>query len=68
MDLHLNCKSDNVIYIARCKNCVNDTQCYFGQTCNAFHLRLNGHRNYFKTENRAFEKSALSMHIYTEHI
>jgi hypothetical protein len=79
LDFSLNCKSDNIIYLARCKHhsssetelrliCIDDNQCYFGQTCNACHLRLNGHRNCFKTENFAFEKSALSMHVYSDHV
>ena len=29
---------------------------------------MNGHRSSFKTENCAFEKSALSMHIYSDHV
>ena len=70
LDFSLNCKSDNVIYVARCNICLsnNETQLYFGQTCNRFNVRLNGHRACFKTENFTFEKSALSMHIFTEHV
>ena len=70
LDFSLNCKSDNIIYVARCNICHsnNGTQLYFGQTCNRFNVRLNGHRACFKTENFTFEKSALSMHIFSEHI
>ena len=38
---------------------------YFGQTTNALHLRFNGHRSCFKTENLKFNDSALSYHVYT---
>ena len=65
LDFSLNCKSDNVIYVAKCNICHLP---YFGQTCNRLHIRLNGHRACFKTENFTFEKSALSMHIFTEHV
>ena len=41
---------------------------YFGQTCNRLHFRLNGHRSCFKVENLCYEKSALSMHIFTDHL
>ena len=71
LDFNLNCKSDNVIYVARCKLCFNfknDTQLYFGQTCNRFHVRLNGHRSCFKVDNFSYEKSALSQHIFSEHL
>ena len=70
LDFSLNCKADNVIYVARCSLCQADgnTQLYFGQTCTRFHLRLNGHRSHFKTDNSAYEKSALSMHIFSDHV
>ena len=70
LDFNLDCKSDSVIYVARCHICFdgNVTQFYFGQTCNRFHLRLNGHRSCFKIDNLSYEKSALSMHIFTEHL
>ena len=68
LDFSLNCKSDNVIYVARCKHCQDDPQYYFGQTCNRLNVRLNGHRACFKTDNLSFEKSALSMHSYTDHV
>ena len=61
------CKSGNVIYVSRCKHCLNDTQYYFSQTCNRLNVRLNGQRACFKTKNLSFEKSALSMHSYTDH-
>ena len=79
LDFSLDCKSDNVIYIGRCKYhpalksnhsliCKDEIQCYFGQTFNEGHHRFNGHRKCFKLENNEFEKSALSMHILNDHI
>ena len=68
LDFSLNCKSENVIYIGICKICKEFLQCYFGQTCNAFHIRINGHRGCFKTDNFSYEKSAFSMHSYEEHL
>ena len=44
------------------------TQFYFGQACNRFHLGLNGHRSCSKIDNLSYEKSALSMHIFTERL
>ena len=59
---NLDCKSDCVIYAAICKLC---TDFYFGKTMNEDHTRMNGHRDKFCTER--FDKSALSMHLYTDH-
>jgi hypothetical protein len=55
--------------VARCNICHfnSESQLYFGQTCNRFHVRLNGHRACFELYNFAYEKSALSMHIFTDH-
>ena len=52
----LNCKSENVIYLAVCNICNNF---YFGQTMNPEHIRMNGHRSKFTPSN--YDKSALSM-------
>ena len=79
LDFSLNCKSEDIIYIARCQHhdasrtadklvCIDNNQCYFGQTCNECRKRMNGHRNCFKLLNNNFEKSALSMHIFNDHI
>jgi hypothetical protein len=57
-----NCKSSSVIYVAICKLC---SDFYFGQTMTEEHIRMNGHRDKFDLEK--FDKSALSMHIYTDH-
>ena len=69
VDFDLECKSNNVIYVARCYLWYlgNSIQFHFGQTCNRFHVRLNGHRACFKTDNLAFEKSALSMCNMIDH-
>ena len=68
LDFSLNCKSENVIYLAKCVICGCLLQFYFGQTVNPFRTRMNGHRGDFKVENSIFEKSALSMHVFNEHI
>ena len=71
LDYSLNCKSDNVIYMAICKHCEKPTQWYFGQTSNPLHIRLNGHRNCFKfsvADSKIFEKSALSLHVHNDHV
>ena len=61
---NLNCKSNNVVYLWRCKIC-NVENCYFGRTTQKCHMRTNGHRDCFNSEN--FSKSALSMHARDEH-
>ena len=58
----LNCKSECVIYAAICKLCKDF---YFGKTINEEHTRMNGHRDKFCPER--YDKSALSMHLYTDH-
>ena len=79
LDFSLNCKSEDIIYIARCQHhdasrtdnrlvCIENNQCYFGQTCNECRKRMNGHRNCFKFDNNNYEKSALSMHIFSDHV
>ena len=56
-----------------CKFCNSPLQGYFGQTCNSFHIRLNGHRSCFKIEPSLasqaapYEKSAFSIHVNAEH-
>ena len=60
--IHVNCKSSSIIYVAICKVC---SDFYFGQTMTEEHIRMNGHRDKFNIEK--FDKSALSMHIYTDH-
>ena len=56
------CKSSSVIYAGICSNC---SDFYFGQTMTEEHVRMNGHRGCFSLDK--FDKSALSMHIYTDH-
>ena len=67
LDFTLNCKSSNCIYLAVCRHC-SDREFYFGQTTTALHIRFNGHRSCFKTENLKFNDSALSYHVYTAHL
>ena len=56
------CKTDNVIYTAICKNCFDF---YFGKTMTEEHIRMNGHREKFCIDK--FDESALSKHIYVDH-
>ena len=58
----LTCKSDCVIYVARCKICFDF---YFGKTMSEEHVRMNGHRDKFYPNK--FDKSALAMHLFTDH-
>eukprot|EP00116_Pleurobrachia_bachei_P007705 sb/3467967/ len=64
LDLRLTCKSSGVIYVA---NCVICGESYFGQTHSALHIRMNGHRSKFKTDQLAFEQSALSYHCFLKY-
>ena len=67
LDQSLTCKDSNVIYVAQCSICP-DNSTYFGQTVNPFHIRMNGHRSHFKIDSSlSFEKSALSMHAFLCH-
>ena len=59
---YVNCKSSCVIYVAICIPC---RDFYFGQTMTEEHVRMNGHRDKF--DFGKFDKSAISMHIYTDH-
>ena len=64
----LNCKSDNVIYLAQCKLCDSDNT-YCGQTMQRLHQRVNGHRSHFDLNNpESIELSALSLHAYNKHL
>ena len=45
-----------------------ELQFYFGRTSNAIHTRFNGHRSCFKLSSFEYEKSALSDHVFKEHI
>ena len=58
----LTCKSECVIYVAICKLC---RDFYFGKTMSEEHIRMNGHRDKFQPDK--YDKSALAMHIYTDH-
>ena len=61
---NVNCKTENVIYFAQCKKC-NKENSYVGKTTQEFHHRVMGHRSKFTKD--AFQKSALSMHLFEEH-
>ena len=61
---NLNCKSNNIVYLWRCKIC-NVKNCYFGKTTQKYRMRTNGHRDCFSSGN--FSKSALSMHARDKH-
>ena len=67
----MNCKSQNVIYVAQCKLCVTSNELetsYGGQTCQPLHKRVNGHRACFKSSDiKEIEKSALSKHSFEKH-
>ena len=66
IDYRLNCKTDNVIYVAVCKHCSAENNFYFGQTTTQANIRMNGHRQKFNVN--LYDKSALSYHIYAEHL
>ena len=63
LDFRQNCKSEKVIYVAQCKNC---SEFYIGQTQNELRVRCNGHRKNFNLQ--LYNKSALSMHLYKDHL
>ena len=68
LDFSLDCKSENCVYLAICRHCINNLGFYFGKTSTAVHIRFNGHRGCFKIDNFKYEQSALSEHVYREHI
>ena len=68
LDYTLNCKSENIIYIAICRHCENLSSFYFGQTVTPAHIRFNSHRGCFKFGNFKYKESALSFHCYDVHL
>ena len=61
---NLNCKTNNAIYLWKCKLCsIEDF--YFGRTVQKCHKRTNGHRSCFN--DGELQKSALSMHAGEKH-
>lgn len=70
---HLNCKTDNAIYLAQCTLCSKDIttnidDAYVGQTQQRMHMRINGHRACFaKGDIDTIEKSALALHAHNAH-
>ena len=67
LDYTLNCKSNNVIYGAKCKHCDINEGLYIGQTVNSVSKRMCGHRSHFDIRNDNYKKSALSFHIFEKH-
>ena len=67
LDFTLDCKEKNIIYLSKCQICEEYKNAYFGQTVQCGNKRMNGHREKFKLDDNAFEKSALSMHCYEQH-
>ena len=67
LDMSLNCKSKNVLYLAKCQCCADFKNGYFGQTVTEARCRMNGHRSTFSLEEEKYKKSALSYHCQLEH-
>ena len=71
LDMSLNCRDKNVIYVAQCSICENGNSAestYFGKTTTAVNVRFNGHRNKFKADAiKSYTKSALSQHCFDGH-
>ena len=68
---HLNCKTKNAIYVAKCTLCDDNlgVDCvYTGQTQQRVHQRINGHRSCFVADQPdTIEKSALALHAKEKH-
>ena len=67
LDMKLDCKSKNVIYIFKCQICTESNSGYIGQTVQEAHNRVNGHRSKFAAEEEIYKQSALSFHCQLEH-
>ena len=65
LDYTCNCSFDCVIYLYICKLCPNNMSFYVGQSINTCRGRANGHRGDFNL--KSYAKSALSMHMFTDH-
>ena len=57
LDFKLNCRDNNLTYLAKCQICPEFENAYFGQTVQVGNKRMSGHR----------DKSALSIHCYEKH-
>ena len=68
LDFSLTCKAENCIYLFICNECEGNSGFYFGKTFNKSHVRFNSHRSCFKVSNNVYEKSALSHHVFMEHL
>ena len=68
LDFKLNCRDNNLTYLAKCQICPEFENAYFGQTVQVGNKRMSGHRDKFVIDNdKVYEKSALSMHCYEKH-
>ena len=70
LDLSLNCKSSNIIYIFICKHCKNNAdfkEYYIGRSMDRLNVRTNNHRFHFKTKNMEYKNSALANHVFEKH-
>ncbi len=71
LNMSLNCKDKNVVYLAQCSICESRNlaeSTYFGQTTTEVRERFNGHRGKFKVDgDKSYTKSALSQHCFNEH-
>ena len=70
LDLSLNCKSLNIIYIFICKHCKNNAdfkEYYIGRSMDRLNVRTNSHRFHFKTKNMEYKNSALANHVFEKH-
>ena len=65
LDFRCNCTTESVIYLYICKLCTDNRCFYVGQSVNSVRDRANGHRQRFNE--RDFDKSALSHHIFRDH-
>ena len=62
-----NCKSSNIIYLARCVHC---TLKYFGKTTQTLRERISGHRtfiNSFKPGSEVTDENCLAAHVKSRH-
>jgi hypothetical protein len=67
---HGNCKSKNLIYVARCKICIKQ---YVGRTSNKLQKRISGHRSFVSQVGHSLDEvgdsddAALVTHLHSDH-
>jgi hypothetical protein len=65
-----NCKSKNLIYVARCKICIKQ---YVGRTSNKLQKRISGHRSFVSQVGHSLDEvgdsddAALVTHLHSDH-